>query len=173
MNRWLGVAAVLAGYLLALAAGGVAGWWYDVRVSSLPYDTSGGMYAAGQAMAALGTFLAVSLLPTGLALWFLRPYPRFWKGAAVAALAFAGAGLLAVLSPLVIRAQPTTIPLALLSLVQLAHLLGSPLWIAGLALFAILSPAGPARRLLVAALGVELAVAACAGVHWFATAPPL
>jgi hypothetical protein len=57
------------------------------RWSSLPYDTAGGMYAGGQMMAALGTFLVVSLFPTLLGLWFMRPYPRFWKAVAACALA--------------------------------------------------------------------------------------
>jgi hypothetical protein len=172
MARWLKLAAVLAGYLLAFAAGAVAAWRYDVRVSSLPYDTSGGMYAGGQMMAALGTFLVVSLFPTLLGLWFMRPHPRFWKAVAAAALAFAGAGLVAVLSPLLVRGPATGPALVLLGLLQLAHLLGTPLWIAAFVALALLSPTRPARRLLVAATGVELLVAACALAHWLLPASP-
>jgi hypothetical protein len=173
MSRWAKVGAVLGGYLLAFAAAAVAAWRYDVRVSSLPYDTSGGMYAAGQAMAALAAFLVVALLPTSLALWFMRRHPPFWKGVGILALSFAGAGLLAVLSPLVLHGPPSTPALALLSLLQLAQLLGTPLWIAAFVIFAFLSPTRPARRLLVAAIAVEVVIAACACVHWFVPAPPL
>lgn len=173
MSRWLKIAAVLVGYLLALVAGGVAEWRYEARVSSLPHDTSGGMYAWGALMAALAAFLVASLVPTLLGLWFLRRHERFWKGVALLSLAFAGAGLLAVLSPLVIRAPPTNPALALLGLLQLAHLLGAPLWMLGFALFALLSPTRPVRRLLIAALGLELVSAACAAVHWFVPGPPL
>jgi len=173
MSRWAKLGLVLGGYTLAFVAGGVAAWRYDVRVSSLPYDTSGGMYAGGQMLASLGAFVVVSLVPTFLALWFMRGHPRFWKAVAVASLAFAGAGLLAVLSPLVIREPPNHPALTLLGLLRLAQLLGMPLWTAAFVVLAILSPTRPARRLLIFAVGIELAIAVCAWVHWLAPTRPL
>jgi hypothetical protein len=44
------VAIVCAGYGLAVVASCAAGWAYDARVSQLPYDTSGGMYAEGESL---------------------------------------------------------------------------------------------------------------------------
>ena len=48
MSRWTKVALVCAGYLLAMVAGVIASRIYNARVSALPYDTSGGMYACGE-----------------------------------------------------------------------------------------------------------------------------
>ena len=62
MSRWMKVALVCAGYLLAVVAGCVASYLYDARVSALPYDTSGGMYAGGQLLSGLAAFLVVALI---------------------------------------------------------------------------------------------------------------
>jgi hypothetical protein len=173
MNRWTKAGLVGAGYLLAFAAGGVAGHLYNVRVSALPYDTSGGMYAGGELMAALSAFLVVALLPTLLALWFLRGSAKLWQTVALAALVFAGAGLLAVLMPLVTHNLTRNPALLLFSLLGLAQLLGMPLWTAAFALFAFLAPTRSARRLLIAAISLELVIGVCAAIHWFVPRPPL
>jgi hypothetical protein len=173
MSRWTRVGLVGAGYLLAFAAGGVAGHMYDVRVSALPYDTSGGMYAGGEFMTAFGTFLVVALVPTLLALWFLRGQTRLWQAVALASLAFAAAGLIAVLMPLVTHDTTRNPALLLFSLVGLAQLLGMPLWTAAFVLFAFLAPTRRARKLMIAAIGIELVIGACAAIHWFLPRPPL
>jgi len=71
MARRTKIALVLAGYALAVVAAFVAGWLYDLRVSKLPYDTSGGMYAGGQLLQSLAAFLVVAFATTLLGLWFL------------------------------------------------------------------------------------------------------
>jgi len=173
MSRWAKTGLVCAGYLLALAAGGVAGYVYDARVSALPFDTSGGMYAAGESMSALGAFLVVALAPTLLALWFLRGNRMVWLAIALGSFGFAGAGLLAVLMPLVTHAPPQDPVSLLFSLLDVAQLLGMPLWTLAFVLFAFLAPTRPARRLLVASIGLELVIGICAAIHWFVPSPPL
>lgn len=172
MGRGAKIAVVCAGYLLAFIAGAIASALYNARVSALPYDTSGGMYAAGESMTALGAFLAVALAPTLLALWFLRGSPRLWQTIALASFGFAGAGLLAVLMPVVTHdiSSPAMMGMELL---RIAHLLGMPLWTVAFVLFAFLAPTRVARRLLFAAIGVELAVGICAVWHWFVPSSPL
>src|SRR5437773_10083939 len=101
MSRLTKVGVVIAGYVAALIAGSVGALLYNARVATLPYDTSGGMYAGGEMLSSLAAFLVVALVPTLLALWFLRRHERFWDAVAVTSLTFAGAGLLAVLVPLV------------------------------------------------------------------------
>src|SRR5689334_17772094 len=117
------IAAVAAGYGLAIAAGIVAGRIYDARVAALPYDTSGGMYAGGEAMTSLGTFLVVALVPTVLALWFLRRNEKVWNALAVASIAFAVAGLVAVSALPMLRSGGRSAVLALLGLLGVAQLL--------------------------------------------------
>ena len=137
------VAVVVVGYGIAVAAGVLAGRVYDASVSALPYDTSGGMYAGGEAITSLGTFLIVSLVPTLLALWFLRHNEKLWNAIAVASIAFAAAGLAAVLMPLVTRPAGASVGLALLALLGLVQLLGVPLWSLAFAGFAFLAPTRP------------------------------
>ena len=107
MSRLAKVGVVITGYVAAIVAGNVAAGLYNARVATLPYDTSGGMYAGGEMLSSLAAFLVVALVPTLLALWFLRRHERFWNAVAVASLAFAGAGLLAVLVPLVFHRTTT------------------------------------------------------------------
>ena len=171
MSRWAQIGVVVAGYGAAMAAAAVAAAMYNARVSTLPYDTSGGMYAAGESMYSLAAFLVVALVPTLLALWFLRGHQKFWNGVALASIAFAAAGLLAVLTPLVTRST-ASIALALVGLLALAQLLGMPFWSLTFALFAFLAPTREARRKLLVAIGIELVIGACASVHWFVPAPP-
>jgi hypothetical protein len=64
VNRWTKWAVVAGGYGAAVGAGAVAGWLYDARMAAQPYDTSGGMYAAGQSLSALAVFLVVALART-------------------------------------------------------------------------------------------------------------
>jgi len=172
MSRWAKIGWVSVGYLLALVAGGVAGHLYDVRVSALPYDTSGGMYAAGEMMSGLGVFLVAALAPTLLMLWFLRGNHELWRIVGFAALGFSTTGLLAVLMPLMTHDTPRNPAQMLLSLLGLAQLLGVPLWTAAFVLFALLAPAGALRRRLVIAVGIELVIGVCAVIHWTLPGPP-
>ena len=166
-------ALVCVGYVLAFVAAGVAGFVYNARVSALPYDTSGGMYAGGELLFSMAVFLAVALVPTLLALWFLRGQRRLWWAISLGSLGFAVAGLIAVLAPLLEHGAPSSPAMALVGLLGLAQLLGMPLWTAAFVLFAIIAPAGPARRLLLASVGVELVIGVCALIHWFVPRPPL
>ena len=78
-----------------------------------------------------------------LGLWFLRMNERFWSVVAVAALAFAVMGLVAVLS----RLAPGASARFPLELLWLAQLLGVPIWFAALC---------------------EAVIGVCAALHWFA-----
>jgi hypothetical protein len=167
------VALVLGGYVLAVVAGVVASYLYNARVSALPYDTSGGMYAGGELLFSTAVFLAVALVPTLLALWFLRGQRRLWWAISLGSLGFAVAGLIAVLAPLLERGAPSSPAMVLVGLLGLAQLLGMPLWTAAFVLFAVIAPPGPARRLLLVAVGVELVIGVCALIHWFVPRPPL
>lgn len=87
--------------MAAVLAAIVASWLYDLRVAALPYDTSGGMYAGGQMITALGAFLAIALVPTVFLLWCLRRNELLWNIVGALCLCFAAIGLIAVLLPAV------------------------------------------------------------------------
>lgn len=172
MKRSAKVGLVLGGYVAAIVAGGVASALYNARVAALPFDTSGGMYAFGELSSSLAAFLVVALVPTLLALWFLRRHEGFWNAVAIASLAFAGVGLVAVLMTMAVHGTPTHVALVLLDLLGLAQLLGVPLWFAAFVLFALLAPSRKTRRKLVYAAAIEFGIGVCALVHWFVPRPP-
>jgi hypothetical protein len=172
MTRAAQIAVVLGGYAAAIAAAVVAAWAYNWRVAKLPYDTSGGMYAGGEMMSSVAAFLCVALVPTLLALWFLRANERFWNVVAVASLAFSAVGLLAVLVPLA-TSSTRNLALGLIGLVALAQLLGAPLWLLSFGLFACLAPTQRSRRKLLSAAAIEVVIGVLALVHWLIPRSPL
>jgi hypothetical protein len=163
---------VLGGYVAAVCAAVIAAWVYDAHVRSLPYDTSGGMYAGGQLMASVAAFLVVALAPTLMGLWFLRRHTKFWNGVAVASVGFAAVGLVAVLVSATWRGAPKSIPLTMVELLGLTHLLGAPFWFAAFVLFALAAPTAEIRGRLSVAVAIEAVVGVFAFVHWFVPTVP-
>jgi len=157
---------VAGGYLLATFAAWVAAVAYDARMAAMPYDTSGGMYAAGQSMSAVGTFLLVALAPTVLALWFLRSHRGTWLVLGGGALAFAGGGLAAMLVTSRVAGTPRDPATIATALFALLHMLAFPLWVLAFAVFAFMAPRSTGRKLLLAALGIEILVSLLAAIHW-------
>jgi len=173
LNRWMKLAIVLAGYALALLVSFVAVAIYDRRFSPADNQAMGGMIAGGEMMYGCGVFLLAALAPSGLALWFLRRHRPSWSVFTIACLAFAVAGLIAILAMTVERGAPTRAPLlALVSLFSLAQMLGSPLFIAGFGLFALLAPARDLRLRMLVAAGIEFVIAGCGLVYFLASRPP-
>jgi hypothetical protein len=173
VSRWKKLALVLAGYALAFAASILAVAIYDLRFSPADNQAMGGMIAGGEMMLGGAVFGFVSVVPTGLALWFLRGSRRFWSAFAAAGLAFAIAGLAAVLMPLAARGAMATGPvLALVGLLAIVQMLGSPLWIGGFLLFAAIAPARELRRIMLIAAAIETVIAACGLVHFLMPYPP-
>jgi len=167
MGRAGKVGLVIGGYVAAIVASVAAGKLYDWRMSKMPYDTSGGMYAAGEAMSSLAVFFVVALVPTLLALWFVRRHETFWNVVAVGSLSFAAVSLLAVLATMVFRSTPSGLLPMLVTLLGLSQLLGVPLWLVAFVLFAFIAPTPEARKKLRFAVNIELVIGACAFVHWF------
>lgn len=174
MSRWKKLSIVLAGYALAFVASIVAAVLYDRQFTPADNQAMGGMIAGGQMMLSFAVFACLSLVPTGLALWFLRGSRRFWSAFSAAGVAFATAGLAAVLTPLVAgRAMATTPALVLVGLVGIVQMFGSPLWIGGFVLFAMLAPERDLRRRMLVAAAIEVVIAACGLVHFFVRASPI
>jgi hypothetical protein len=174
MSRWTKPALVLAGYGLAFAASILAVALYDRRFSPTDNQTMGSMIAGGEMMYGAAVFGLVSLVPTGLALWFLRGRRRFWSVFSVAGLVFAVAGLAAALVSLAARGAMASAPaFVLVGLLGVVQMLGSPLWFGGFALFAALAPARDLRRRLLVAAAIEIVIAACGLVHFLAPASPI
>jgi hypothetical protein len=157
---------VIGGYVAAVVAAGVAGWLYNEHLETLPYDTSGGMYAGGEMLNSLAVFLVVALVPTLLGLWFVRGHAKFWNAVGVLSVGFAAVGLVAVFAA-TRGAITQNLALVLLSIFGLAQLLGVPFWLFAFVLFAFLAPTRLARRLMIAAIALELVIGVLAFLHWF------
>jgi hypothetical protein len=157
---------VAAGYLASfvIAAAVVA---VRVALTSGPdAQASSGMHAFGDAFLFLNVFGMCALVPTGLALYFLRPYCAFWGAlgrlgivvaltgvAAVAVYAFGRTGSPAFLTP-----WATFSPL---------RMLVAPLFAAGFLVCALVSPRGFPRVALLSAAVMEIAVSAYIAIVWF------
>jgi hypothetical protein len=68
---------VVAGYVAAVLAASAAVAVRIANTSGPDAQASAGMYALGDSLLFVAVFSAVALVPTGLALWFLRPYRWF------------------------------------------------------------------------------------------------
>lgn len=168
MSRWAKVGAVIGGYLLALLAGCGAMAGYQRRFSPTDMQTMGGMIAGGEMLYGGAVLALIALVPTGLALWFLRRRRGLWSALSVAGLIFAVLGLGAAIAVLASRGSGPTrsVPILAIELLGIVQMLGSPLWTSAFVLFAMLAPAPDLRRRMLVAAAIEIIVALCALVHF-------
>src|SRR5262249_10570643 len=140
---------------------------YDRRFTPADNQAMGGMIAGGEMMLGVAVFLLVSLVPTAYALWSLRRNRSAWAAVSIAGIGFAAFGLARVVTTLAThRLTSPSLPLELIGLLGLAQMLGSPLWIGGFGLFALLAPERDLRRRFLAAVALEVIVGACSLVHF-------
>jgi hypothetical protein len=174
IGRWQKLGLVLGGYALAFVASGICVFLYDRRWTPADNQTMGGMIAGGEMMLGFAVFCTGATVPTGLALWFLRESRKFWSAFTTAGLFFATVGLAAVLLPLAVRGATETVPaFMLLGVFAIVQMFGSPLWIAGFLLFAVLAPARDLRRRMLIAAAIEVVIAGCGALHFFLPRPPI
>ena len=142
---------------------------YRLRFTPQDFQSMGGMIAGGEMMFGGAVFAVVALVTTALAMWFLRRKRGFWTALSVTGLAFAALGLAAAVVVLGARGRGPThsTPLMFVELLGIVQMLGSPLWTSAFGLFALLAPAPDLRRRMLVAAKMEIAVAACALVHFF------
>jgi len=147
---------VLAGYAAAFALACIG--FLILRVDpSLP-DNQGGMAAFGDLMLFAGLLAILSLVPTALALIFLRPHAGFWRVLSVLCL------LLAATGPLAAMMMGRVLPAAWfwVELLSLLKVLGAPVLALGFLIFAAIAPSRRPRLILLLAAALEAATAAYA-----------
>ena len=164
----LKVLAVLAGYSLALCAACAMVAIRQLHTQGPDAQASAGMYAAGDAMLFVAVFGTAALLPTGLGLYYLRPFRSFWIILTIAALPLAAtgpvcAGALELLRHL--RGAPSFLQVC--EFFGVMRVLGAPLLAACFFLCACLAPTRFPRWALLGATAVEGLVSAYAVIHWF------
>ena len=163
MYRLWRLGAVLAGYAFALLAAFGACYYRELQFQQAHIDTSGGMYAWGDLIAFSAIFGPLALLPTGLALYFLRRSQKFRTVLSIVSLPLAATGLAALFSIVLVGGRyvqhPVWRDLATLGLLRVYP---APLLFVVFIICAFIAPTRRCRRLLLSAAGIESPAAACA-----------
>jgi hypothetical protein len=162
-------AVVLAGYAAAVLAANAAVAVRIAHTNGPDAQASAGMYAFGDGLVFIAVFGAVALVPTGLALWFLRPYRWFWAVLSVTALTIAAtavpAGALCVLERFL--AIPRESVLEYLAALSFLRTIVSPPLAAAFVVAGLVAPSRASRWSLLAAAGIEGVVAVYSVLQWF------
>jgi cytochrome b subunit of formate dehydrogenase len=169
MKAFVKFCTVLAGYVAAVLVANAAVAVRVANTSGPEADASSGMYAFGDGLLFIAVFSAVALFPTGLALFFLRPFRWFWIALSITVLAIAGTGVLA--ASVCILASYWTLrgfPLELCAALAVLRTLAAPLLAGAFVLSGVIAPSRRSRWMLFAAAGIEGAVATSAILQWFA-----
>ena len=148
------VGVVLTGYAAALLVSG-AGLYAWTLLN--PSPGSQGMQAFGDAILFAGVFCGLSLVPTGLAFYFLRPFEKLWTAFAIGSLVFAATGPFAAMTRWLHQSG-----WAMVQFLGFIRLMAAPLIGLGLLVCAVIAPARRARKVLLAAAGIEITVSAYA-----------
>jgi len=170
MKIFVELGTVLGGYAAAVLAASTAVAVRVANTSGPDAQASAGMYAFGDGLLFIAVFSVVAIFPTGLALYFLRPYRWFWVMLSIAALAIAGTAIVAT-SVCVVTASldlSRESPLMIWAALAVLRMLLSPPLAAGFVVAGVIAPSRASRWSLVAAAGIEGVVAAYAVLHWFA-----
>lgn len=157
---------VAGGYIAAFLLASAAVAIHVASTSGPDAQTSSGMYAFGDALLFLAVFGVSALVPTGAALFFLRPYRRFWTALSALGLVVAVTGITAVILFAVGR-HATESPLATWAGLSVLRILVAPLLALAFLVCAILSPHRSPRGAFGAATVMEAAVSAYGGLVWF------
>jgi hypothetical protein len=157
MSRRYKLGVVLGGYVAALLVACATTYVHaaiEARID--PAQASGGMQAFGDSLLFVGLFGFLALIPTALALYFLRPFEKFWTVFSVASLAIAATGPVAALMIGMSHESPGA-GMAV-SFWGLLKVLGAPLFGIGFLICAGIAPMRRSRRVLLAAAAIEFAV---------------
>lgn len=157
-KRFVKIGIVIAGYVFAVVGASVALYVRLLFTDTAAAQAASGMYAFGDDMLFGGMLGLLSLIPTLLAFYFLRPLEKLWRWFAAACLVFALMGILLTLIGMVINGSGAYHdPIwAVVSFLGLLHIFGVPLFFAGFVVLAVIAPMGGSRRLMLFAAAAEM-----------------
>ena len=160
-------AVVAGGYVAAFA---IASAVVAVRIATTSgpdAQASSGMYAFGDALLFAAVFGACALVPTGAALFFLRPNRAFWMALCAAALAIAATALAAFIAHVLAKAAGTSSMLYAWSSLAGLRILVAPLFALAFFLSGLFAPNRASRITLFGVTVIEAGVFAYAALVWF------
>jgi len=161
------ISVVVAGYVAAIILALAAVAIRVARTSGPEAQAASGMYAFGDSVLFVAVLGIAALVPTGAALFFLRPYRAFWY-------VISGLGLIVAVTSVVAAALfafgrhvagPST--LATWAALSVLRILIAPILALSFLVSAVLSPYRVSRLAFLAATVMEAAVTAYAIVVWF------
>lgn len=148
---------VLAGYAIALLLTCAIFYLYVLLRKHID-PGSGGMQAFGDSLLFLGLFGFLALIPTGLMVYFLRPFEKLWTILSGAALALSVLGVIAAV--MVAKPPPSPWASSVLGLLGILKIMGAPVFGLAFLIFAAIAPTPRSRWLLAVAAAIEFAVSA-------------
>lgn len=160
------VSLVAGGYIVSFLVAYAAVAIHVATTIGNASQASSGMSGFGDAVLFLGVFGLLALVPTGVGLYFLRPYPCFWKLLSAASLALATTGITAVILYSIGRREMAA-RLAMWAGFSVVRIIVSPLLDLAFLVCAFLSPHRPSRFALLTAALMEAVVSAYGGAFWF------
>jgi len=154
---------VLGGYAAAILLAVCVVSIYVYQTSGPDRDAYAGMYDFGDSLLFLAIFGAASIVPTGLALVFLRQSRGFWFALSVVAFAVAGTGLAAVAATVLEPETPS-----LWAMLAFPRIFLAPFLVAVFGLSGLVAPTPGFRLCLFGAAGMESVSSTYGFFHWFA-----
>jgi hypothetical protein len=167
MKSSLKVGVVAVGYIAASLVASAAVGIRLANTSGPDAQASSGMYAFGDTLLFVAVFGVAALVPTGAALFFLRPYRHFWRVISVFGLGVAFTGLTAA-TLFAIGRHAESSPLAAWAGLSVLRILIAPLLALTFLVCTVFSPYRFPRVAFLTATGMEAAVSAYGGLVWFA-----
>ncbi len=158
---------VIGGYAAALLVASAAVYVNQLHIQDAWAHASSGMYAFGDLLLFIAVFGVAALFPTGLALYFLRPFEKFWTVLSVASFAVAMTGLCAALVIVLSSAQSSESLWNILAAIGVLRVLLAPPLATVFALSAWVAPDRRSRRLLLTATAIEGLVGVYIFIAWF------
>lgn len=156
-----------SGYLAALVVAAVAVWIYATLTAGSVRDASSGMYAFGDAVLFLGTFTLAAVPATCAGLFFLRPFPLFWRVLVAGAFAMAATGVVVLVDFLVTQRAPANSFLGGWAMLSPIRVILAPLLAIGVGLCGLFAPTRFTRLAFLGAAATEAVVFVWVALVWF------
>jgi hypothetical protein len=158
---------VIAGYLLALAIAWAVVALYVAATAGPDRQTYGAMFDFGDSILFLGVFALASLPATGAALYFLRPYQRFWRVLAAGAAGIALTGIVVLVDLLASRGSTAGALIGQWSMLSPIRAFLAPVLAPIFLLSSRFAPTRVTRIVLLGASAVEAVVFVGVALIWF------
>src|ERR1041384_7040950 len=158
---------VVGGYLAAVVVAAIAVAISAARTAGPVRDASSGMYAFGDAVLFLSTFTLAAVPATCAGLFFLRPYPLFWRVLATGALALAATGVVVLVDFLVMQRDAAHSFLGAWATLSPIRVILAPLLAIAVCLCALFAPTRFTRFAFLGAAAIETVVFVWVAFVWF------